>query len=74
MFFTAMIVSAAILTSCSFTTVKLDPKNPVVLKLGAYYSDNQIAELSKLVDKFNKGEGRETGIIVELIKIPTSLE
>lgn len=67
-----MIVSAAILTSCSFTTVKLDPKNPVVLKLGAYYSDNQIAELSKLVDKFNKGEGRETGIIVELIKIPSS--
>lgn len=70
-FTTVALLFTTVLVSCSMTVEKLDPKNPVILKFGAYYADSQLSELSKLVDKFNEKEGRESGIIVELITMPS---
>lgn len=49
----------------STKTVKLDPNNPVKLKIWHYYNGATQAEFDTLCDKFNKTEGKEKGIFVE---------
>lgn len=46
-------------------TVKLDPDNPVTLKVWHYYNGNQQATFDKLLEKFNSTVGKEQGIYVE---------
>ena len=46
-------------------TVKLDPDNPVTLKIWHYYNGTQQATFDKLLEKFNATVGKEKGIYVE---------
>lgn len=46
-------------------TVKLDPDNPVTLKIWHYYNGTQQATFDKLLEKFNTTVGKEKGIYVE---------
>lgn len=46
-------------------TVKLDPDNPVTLKIWHYYNGSQQVIFNKLLEKFNATVGKEKGIYVE---------
>lgn len=46
-------------------TVKLDPDNPVTLKIWHYYNGTQQVIFDKLLDKFNSTVGKDKGIYVE---------
>lgn len=69
-------VLAAVLLAglCSFAgcgkkddavSVKLDPKNPVVISLWHYYNGPQKIAFDALIDEFNETVGLEQGIVVE---------
>lgn len=68
----AVAMFAGLLTGCSLTgdknkskTVKLDPDNPVSLKIWHYYNGMQQANLDELIEQFNASVGKEKGIYVE---------
>lgn len=45
--------------------VKLDPENPVSIKIWHYYNGSQQAAFDELVNEFNSTKGKELGINVE---------
>ena len=45
--------------------IKLDPENPVSIKIWHYYNGSQQAAFDELVNEFNSTEGKELGINVE---------
>ena len=61
----------AILTGCgakkesAIKCVKLDPENPISLRVWHYYYGSQQAAFDELVNEFNSTEGKELGINVE---------
>lgn len=66
----AVAMFAGLLTGCSLTgdkskTVKLDPDNPVSLKIWHYYNGMQQATFDELIEQFNASVGKEKGIYVE---------
>lgn len=46
-------------------SVKLDPENPVSIRIWHYYNGSQQAAFDELVSEFNSTEGKELGINVE---------
>ncbi|EHL09933.1 hypothetical protein HMPREF9629_00925 [Peptoanaerobacter stomatis] len=67
-----MVSLILLLSSCiSKRQTKLDPKNPILLKLVTYYSDKQLEKLKEMTDEFNETEGLKKGIIVEVIGMNT---
>lgn len=64
---TAAFLSAAVLFGCGNTEkkVKLDPSNPVSIKVWHYYNGTQQAAFDELVEEFNATIGREQGVYVE---------
>lgn len=64
-------MAASLFTACKSSkteeakTVKLDPDNPVTLKIWHYYNGNQQVTFDKLLEKFNATVGKEKGIYVE---------
>ena len=66
-----MMMLASLATGCSGNskssakTVKLDPDNPVSLKIWHYYNGTQQATFEELLDEFNSTVGQEDGIYVE---------
>lgn len=60
-----------ILVACESKEGQLDPKNPTIVSFCAYYNDVQLKELTGLVNEFNETEGKEKGVIVEPISIPS---
>lgn len=69
-----LIIVAVILGGCSdpkdqAKSVKLDPKNPVVVTLWNYYTGAQQATFQNFVDEFNQTVGVEKGIIVESVSL-----
>lgn len=69
--FMACMMVASVLAGCKSSqkeeakTVKLDPDNPVTLKVWHYYNGTQQATFDKLIDKFNSTVGKDEGIYVE---------
>lgn len=65
------VMAVSVFTACSSSkkeeakTVKLDPDNPVTLKVWHYYNGTQQATFDKLLEKFNSTVGKEKGIYVE---------
>lgn len=61
----------SIFTACKKTqkeeakSVKLDPDNPVTLKIWHYYNGTQQVTFEKLIERFNATIGKEKGIYVE---------
>ena len=61
----------AILTGCGAKkesankSVKLDPENPISIRVWHYYNGSQQAAFDELVNEFNSTEGKELGINVE---------
>lgn len=51
--------------------VSFDPENPVVLRFAAYYNDVQLKIFTAKIEEFNSTKGKEMGIIVEPISIPS---
>lgn len=67
-----LMATAACLTAVAFwgcgnteKKVKLDPSNPVSIKVWHYYNGTQQAAFEELVEEFNSTLGREQGIYVE---------
>ena len=59
---------ASLATGCGKNTakaVKLDPNNPVSLKIWHYYNGTQQATFEDLLEEFNATVGHEDGIYVE---------
>lgn len=67
----ACVMAVSVFTACGSSkkeeakTVKLDPDNPVTLKVWHYYNGTQQATFDKLLEKFNSTVGKEKGIYVE---------
>ena len=62
----SMLAAAAVLGGCrENNSVKLDPKNPVTVKIWHYYSGGLQQAFESLVDEFNSTDGEEQGIIIE---------
>ena len=59
-------VGALLLSGCKKNgKVKLDPENPVNVKVWHYYSGGLQNAFEKLVEEYNTGEGKKRGIIVQ---------
>ena len=65
MMITSLLTACGSLKKDEAKTVKLDPDNPVTLKVWHYYNGNQQATFDKLLEKFNSTVGKEQGIYVE---------
>ena len=65
MMITSLLTACVSLKKDEAKTVKLDPDNPVTLKVWHYYNGNQQATFDKLLEKFNSTVGKEQGIYVE---------
>lgn len=67
-----MLILILLFSSCiNQKQTKLDPKNPILLKLVTYYNSKQLEELKEMADQFNETEGLKTGVIVEIIGMNT---
>ena len=63
-----LMLLASLATGCgknTAKTVKLDPDNPVSLKIWHYYNGTQQATFEDLLEEFNATVGHEDGIYVE---------
>ena len=63
-----LMLLASLATGCGKNTakaVKLDPDNPVSLKIWHYYNGTQQATFEDLLEEFNATVGHEDGIYVE---------
>ena len=69
--FAACFMVVSLCTACNSSkkeeakTVKLDPDDPVTLKVWHYYNGTQQVTFNKLLEKFNATVGKEKGIYVE---------
>lgn len=63
----AAISALLILGGCASQTpsIKLDPKNPVALKMWHYYNGPQKQALDNMITEFNESVGSEQGIFIE---------
>ncbi|WP_243156130.1 extracellular solute-binding protein [Clostridium sp. C2-6-12] len=65
---TILVMCFFIITGCGNTRSNkygLDKNNPVAVQIWHYYNGVQKIEFDKMVEEFNKTEGKEKGIIVE---------
>ncbi len=68
-----LLIASILLSSCSKSEERgLNPKNPVVISFFAYYNDVQTKELIKIVEKFNSTRGKEIGVVVDHIAVPSA--
>lgn len=59
-------VSAALMmTGCQTKKELLNPDDPTTIQVWHYYNGAQQDEFNNLVEKFNKTEGKDKGIIVQ---------
>ena len=58
MMITSLLTVCGSLKKDEAKTVKLDPDNPVTLKVWHYYNGNQQATFDKLLEKFNSTVGK----------------
>lgn len=64
----------ALLTGCSASKDQLSAANPVTLTMWHVYGSQTESPLNKLIDEFNRTEGKEKGVAISVISVSNSTD